>query len=106
MKEKIRLEDEENCIYRIQYNGSPDNIDDSKYFSNNYNLYCEYHGSANGRIKPSKKFLKFQRDSEIRFTIWYYTQYDPLPLMAITVISAIVIFFIFAIKKKKNKNLA
>ena len=101
LKENIQLEDEENCIYRFQYNGSPDNIDDSKYFSNYFDLYCEYHGSANGRIKPSKKFLKFQRDSEIGFTIWYYTQYDAFPLIAITVIVIIIVFFIFIHKKKK-----
>ena len=53
LDEYLPLEDKENCKYRFEYKGNPDTLKDSKYFSDYYVLYCEYHGSADGRIKPS-----------------------------------------------------
>ena len=103
LDEYLMLEDKENCKYRFEYKGNPDTFNDSKYFSDYYDLYCEYHGSADGRIKPSKEFEKFLRDSEIKFAIWYFTVYEPLPLFVLMVIGAIILTLIFIFKKKKKE---
>jgi hypothetical protein len=102
LDEYLPLEDKENCKYRFEYKGNPDTLKDSKYFSDYYVLYCEYHGSADGRIKPSKEFEKFLRDSEIRFAIWYFFIYDPLPLFVLMFIGAVILTLIIIFKKKKK----
>ena len=103
LDKSLDLEDKDKCKYRFEYKGNPESFNDSKYFSEYYDFYCEYHGSFNGKIKPSKEFQKFLRDSDIRFNIWYYTVYDPLPVLALIVIGAIILTFIFIFKKKKKE---
>ena len=65
-------------------------------------IYCEYHGNIGGSIKMSPEAKREKFFYNLRFEIFYYTVYDPFPLVILVTIFIIIIICFFTFRKKQE----
>lgn len=77
------------------------NREKCSYAAKDGTIYCEYHGSLNRSIAMSSKAKRDKFFYDLRFEIFYYTVYYPLPLIIIVTIIIIITICFYTFRKKE-----